>query len=135
MDLMAKLTIVLASILIFMGVGGYVASDMVSMTALIPAFFGVPLEILGWLALAESRRKHAMHGAAMLALIGLLGSAPGLLKLGSLLAGSAERPMAVAIQSAMAILLAIYIALCVRSFIAGRKAREAEARHSAGLGG
>lgn len=120
---MAKLTIILANILIFMGVGGYVSSGMVSMTALIPAFIGVPLEILGILALPESRRKHAMHGAVMLALIGFLGSVPGLLKVGALMAGEAERPMAVAMQSAMAVLLAVYIALCVRSFIAARKAR------------
>lgn len=124
---MAKLTIVVANILIFMGVAGYVASDMVSITALIPAFIGVPLEILGILALAESRRKHAMHGAVLLALIGFLGSVPGLLKVGTLLAGEAERPMAVGMQTAMAILLAIYIALCVRSFVAARKAREAGA--------
>jgi hypothetical protein len=125
MDAMAKLTIVLANILILMGIGGYVASGMVSMTALIPAFIGVPLEVLGWLALSESRRKHAMHGAVVLALIGFLGSVPGLLRVGSLLAGEAERPMAVGMQSAMAVLLAIYIALCVRSFIAARRARPA----------
>lgn len=120
---MAKLTIVVANILIFMGVAGYVASDMVSLTALIPAFIGAPLEILGILALTESRRKQAMHGAVLLALIGFLGSLPGLLKLGVLLAGEAERPLAVGMQTAMAVLLAVYIALCVRSFIAARKAR------------
>jgi hypothetical protein len=120
---MAKLTIVVAGIMILMGVGGYVASDMVSPTALIPAFIGLPLGILGVVALAESRRKHAMHGAVMLALIGFAGSVPGLLKVGALLAGEAERPMAVAMQTVMAVLLAIYIALCVRSFIAARKAR------------
>jgi hypothetical protein len=123
MAVMAKLTIVVANILILMGVGGYVASNMVSMTALIPAFIGVPMEILGVLALSEARRKHAMHGAVLLALIGFLGSVPGLLKIGALMAGEAERPLAVAMQTAMAILLAIYIALCVRSFIAARKAR------------
>ena len=58
-----------------------------------------------------------------MALIGFLGSVPGLLKLGALAAGEAERPMAVGMQAAMAVLLAIYIALCVRSFIAARKAR------------
>jgi hypothetical protein len=120
---MANLTIVVAGIMILMGVGGYVASDMVSPTALIPAFIGLPLGILGVVALAESRRKHAMHGAVMLALIGFAGSVPGLLKVGALLAGEAERPMAVAMQTVMAVLLAIYIALCVRSFITARKAR------------
>jgi len=120
---MANLTIVVVGIMILLGVGGYVASDMVSPTALIPAFIGLPLGILGVVALAESRRKHAMHGAVMLALIGFAGSVPGLLKVGALLAGEAERPMAVAMQTVMAVLLAIYIALCVRSFITARKAR------------
>jgi hypothetical protein len=54
-----------------------------------------------------------------------LGSVPGLLKVGSLLAGTAERPMATAMQVVMAVLLAVFIVLCVRSFIAARKAREA----------
>lgn len=122
---MAKITILVANILILMGVGGYIASDLASVTALIPAFIGVPLEILGILALRESRRKHAMHGAVVLALVGFLGSVPGLLKLGALMVGEAERPMAVAMQSVMAVLLAVYIALCVRSFIAARRARVA----------
>ena len=53
---MAKLTVFVAGVLILMGVGGYVASGMVSVTALIPAFIGAPLALLGVLALAESRR-------------------------------------------------------------------------------
>jgi hypothetical protein len=122
---MAKTTILVGLVLIVMGAGSYFGSGMVSMTALIPAFFGIPIALLGAAARDESRRKHAMHGAILLALLGFLGSVPGLLKLETLLAGTAERPMATAMQSVMAILLAVFIVLCVRSFIAARKAREA----------
>ena len=122
---MAKPTILVGLVLILMGVGGYFGSGMVSITALIPAFFGVPILLLGFVAQNEARRKHAMHGAILLALLGFGGSVPGLLKLGSLLSGSAERPLSIAMQSLMAVLLAVFIVLCVRSFIAARKAREA----------
>lgn len=122
---MAKTTILVGLVLIVMGVGSYFGSGMVSITALIPAFFGIPIAALGVVAQNESRRKHAMHGAIVLALLGFMGSVPGFLKLGSLLDGTAARPMATAMQSVMAVLLAVFIVLCVRSFIAARKAREA----------
>ena len=125
MDHMARTTILVGLVLIVMGVGSYFGSGMVSITALIPAFFGVPIALLGVVARDESRRKHAMHGAIVLALLGFMGSVPGLLKVGSLLNGTAVRPMATAMQAIMAVLLAVFIVLCVRSFIAARKAREA----------
>lgn len=121
---MAKVTILTGLILVVMGLGGYFGSGGASVTALIPAFFGLPILAAGFIALNETRRKHAIHSAVALALIGFLGSVPGLLKLGSLLSGTAERPMAVAMQGAMALLLAVYIVLCVQSFIAARKARQ-----------
>lgn len=122
---MAKTTILVGLVLIVMGIGSYFGSGMVSITALIPAFFGIPIALLGVAAQDESRRKHAMHGAIVLALLGFLGSVPGLLKVGTLLDGTAARPMATAMQSIMAVMLAVFIVLCVRSFIAARKAREA----------
>ncbi len=121
---MASLTVGVGTLLILMGVGGYVATGMVSVTALIPAFFGAPIAVLGQIAKNEARRKHAMHGAVLLGLLGFLGSFPGLLKLPSLLAGTAERPTAVAMQALMAVLLGVFVILCVRSFIAARRASQ-----------
>ena len=108
--------------LILMGLGGYFATAMVSVTALIPAFFGLPIAILGQIAKNEARRKHAMHGAVLLGLLGFLGSVPGLMKLPQLFAGAAERPTAVAMQALMAVLLGVFVVLCVKSFIAARRA-------------
>lgn len=67
-----KITIAIGLLLILQGVGFYVVTETKSVTALIPAFFGLPIAVLGCVALKESVRKHAMHGAVALALLGLL---------------------------------------------------------------
>lgn len=124
---MAKTTILFGVALIVLGVVGYIGTGGVSVTALIPAFFGVVLALLGWIALNERYRKHAMHLAVLLGLLGFLGTARGLMALPRLLsdAGGVERPAAVAAQGVMAILMIVYVALGVRSFIAARRARSA----------
>jgi len=122
---MAGVTITFGGLLIALGFGGWFATGQESPTALIPAAFGVLLAILGFVARKESLRKHAMHGAAAVGLLGLLGSARGLMGLPALLGGTAERPAAVISQTLMAMLCAVFVWLCVRSFIAVRRAREA----------
>ncbi len=121
---MASTTIVFGVILILLGLGGYIGSGMASVTALIPALFGVLLAALGAIARNPERRKLAMHVAVTVGLIGFLGSLPGLLKAGALITGGPlERPMAVAAQSVMAILMAIFVGMCVKSFIDARRSR------------
>ncbi|MDP9072451.1 MAG: hypothetical protein M3N68_14430 [Actinomycetota bacterium] len=110
--------------LIVLGIVSYAGSGAESVTALIPAFFGIVLAALGFVGRREDRRALTMHIAALLALLGLLGSAGGLLSLPDLVTGEdLERPWAVAAQSVMALALAVYLALAVRSFVAARKAR------------
>lgn len=124
---MGRTTIVFGAVLMALGVIGYVATGAVSITALIPAFFGAVLALLGWLALNERFRKHTMHFAAMIGLLGFLGAARGLGGLMDLLSGSeVQRPAAVISQSVMAILMAVFVAFCVRSFIDARRARIAK---------
>ncbi len=120
---MAKITIGLGLVLIALGIGSYLGTGRASVTALIPAFFGVPLLLLGLLALKESMRKHAMHIAAVMGLLGFGGTVGGLMKLPVLLTGGeVERPAAVAVQAAMAIACLVFVLLCVRSFIKVRRA-------------
>lgn len=119
-------TIGFGVLLTLIGVGGYVLSGMVSLTALIPAFLGVPMAVLGGMATKESLLKHAMHGAAMVGLLGLVGTAPGLFKFFRMLGGAeVARPEAVKVQALVAVLCAVFIGLCVNSFIQARKARSA----------
>ena len=108
-------------ILILLGVASYVLTDRTSVTALIPAFFGAVLLVCALIARAnEGARKHAMHAAVAVGLIGALASlARGV---PAALAGDAARP-AVMSQLAMGVLLLIYVAMGVQSFIAARRLR------------
>lgn len=124
---MPLVTIGYGSLLIVIGVVGYFATGQASVTALIPAFLGIIAETCGVLARNERFLKHAMHGAAMVGLLGTLGTMRALPQIPNLLNGSAERPAAVAAQILTFLLSAIFVALCVRSFIEARRAREAGA--------
>jgi hypothetical protein len=124
---MPQITFVLGTLLILIGVGFYLGTGATSVTALIPAFLGLPIVIAGALALwRESWRKHAIHVAVLVALLGLLGSAPGLLRLPALLGGEElARPTAVVAQSLTALLCLVFVILAVRSFIQARRSESA----------
>ena len=123
---MATLTIAMGACLFLIGLGGYFGTGAQAFTALIPTFFGAIFIVLGLVAKKESRRKHAVHAALVLALVGLLGASRGLIGLSKLLSGAqVERPVAVALQSLMAFLCLMYIAIGIRSFVAARQARSA----------
>ena len=78
---MAKTSQLVGVILMVLGGGGYVMSGMASPTALIPAFFGIVISGLGYYGRHEHTRKTAMHLAMGIALVGILGSARGLMGL------------------------------------------------------
>lgn len=123
---MANVSILFGALLIVLGIWGYFGTGTTSLTALIPSGFGLLLAALGIAALNPKNLKMAMHLAAVVGLLGFLGSARGLVKLPALLSGAAmERPTAVAAQSLMAVLMLIFVALCVKSFIDVRRARKA----------
>ena len=122
---MPAAAVVLGAFLTVLGAAGYAASGMASPTALIPAGFGVVFVLLGILARREPLRKHAMHAAAALALIGFAATAGGIGEtLGMLAGGAPERPLASLSKAVMALASAGFLVLCIRSFRAARKARE-----------
>ncbi len=121
---MANVTIWFGAALMVLGIVGYVGSGAASPTALIPTVVGAILAALGAAGRREDRRALTMHVAAVVALLGFLGSAMGLASLPDLLTGEdLERPWAVGVQSVMAVVLAVYLVLSIRSFIAARRAR------------
>jgi uncharacterized membrane protein len=119
MTAMASTTIMFGILLMLLGFVGY-AMTRTSLTALIPSLFGLLLLILGVLARSESIRKHAMHAAAAVALVGCLGALIPLLRT----AGGVRPSIAVFSQVAMVVLTGVFVALCVRSFKAARRARK-----------
>lgn len=128
---MPALTLLIGLVLVLLGAYGYFTADAAdrSVTALIPAFFGLPILVLGALAMMKAGlRKHAMHGAAVIALLGLIGAGmQGLPKLGALVNNpdSLERPTAVLMQNLMALACLVLIVGAVLSFVSARKKRAA----------
>ena len=119
---MPSTSIIFGVLLITIGVIGYVhgiVNDKASFTALIPAFFGIIIGLLGLAAQAkESLRKHLMHAAVLVGLIGFLASA------GRLASKFSDITMTAAYiaQIAMAAVCLLYVIVAVKSFIAARKA-------------
>lgn len=102
------------------------AKKKTSPTALIPALFGLPLMICGTLAYLENLRKHMMHAAAAIALLGgVLAGGRGMMKIGSLFAEETDATgkRAVLTVLIMAVICLVYVALSVRSFMAAKRAR------------
>lgn len=107
-------------ILIVLGVASYTITGRTSVTALIPAFFGAALVVCALVARNEAARRHAMHAAVALGMVGMLAALTRALP--AALRGEASRPAVIA-QLIMGGVLLVYVALGVRSFIEARKAR------------
>lgn len=128
---MAVPTLITAVLLIIVGVVGYAGQDpnpetgKVSMTALIPAFIGGVLALCGLLAFNDKLRKHAMHFAAMIGLFGAIGGFMPIMRQISK-TGEFDPTKPSAVSGILMILICLaFVGLCVRSFIAARKARQA----------
>lgn len=123
---MAKMTVGFGLVLIVLGVAVFIGTGSHAPTALIPAFFGVALGILGLLADTENAKKRmtVMHIAVTIGLLGFLfpGVRAGMAVVRAS-GGALLRPVAVEEEAAMAAIMLVYVLLCVRSFIAARKAR------------
>jgi hypothetical protein len=107
-------------LLILLGVIGYgygISVGNASITALIPAAFGVVLMLLGHVASArENLRKHMMHAAVLVALIGLIASSSRLMMKVSEFTVSAASLS----QLVMAVICLVFVILAVRSFMVAR---------------
>lgn len=127
---MPSTSVVFGVLLILLGIIGYVYGSMngnASLTALIPAIFGLVLVSLGFIGKGkESLRKHVMHGAVVVGLLGFLATVTSFFKIPALLAGTTDRPAAVVSQLAMSVICLIFVILCVNSFIVARRNRVAE---------
>lgn len=125
---MPNITIGFGVVLCAIGLFGYFrsTSDQPSVTALIPCFFGAVLILCGLLAYAEKWRKHAMHAAATVALIGFLAAAGrGIPKLGAAISDDPTLHRAPRLVLLMALVCLIFVGICIGSFISARRRRKA----------
>ena len=126
---MPGITIIIGVILILIGVGGYGFGTVeaaklgthASPTALIPSIIGLIIVVCGGIATSVKYRKHAMHAAVAIALIGLLAVAARLVP--NLLSGNVNTGPAFASQILTVIFLFILIVGGVNSFIQARRKR------------
>jgi len=108
-------------LLLIIGIIGYgwgIYQGAASMTALIPAAFGVVLMALGHIAVArENLRKHLMHAALLVALIGFIAAVASVFRKGL--------PESVSsgfwAQTTMATVCLVFIVLGIRSFVDARR--------------
>jgi hypothetical protein len=125
---LAKVTLVFAVLLVALGLVGYVGTGSQHVTALIPTWFGLALALFGLLAMSpsESRRKLFMHINVTIGLLGFIGGGVEAVRgyVHAKSAGLAPDQMALASKLTMTGLLLVYVILCVRSFIAARRARK-----------
>jgi len=124
---MAKLTVGFGVVLILLGGWAFYSTGSLHPTALIPTYFGLVMAIAGWLAITEDakRRMLWMHIAVTVGLLGFLAAGSRAVVV---VAGVHGAPLADAVavavryQVAMAAICLVFVGLCVRSFIAVRRA-------------
>jgi hypothetical protein len=144
--MMAVPTLIAAILLIVVGVVGYAGQDVdpvkgKSWTALIPAIVGGVLAVSGLLAFKPGLRKHAMHLAAVVGLLGFVGGFMPLQNQAKKIRTAAEEegnpistteafsrvdPTKKSAVSGelMSLICLVFVVLCVNSFIQARKARQ-----------
>jgi hypothetical protein len=100
-----------------------------SISVFIPSFVGIPLLALGLLGTARpGARKHAMHAAAALGLLGGLAAlGRGIPQALKILRGEEVDILPVSMVWAMIIICLTFVFVCVESFISARKARLSQA--------
>jgi hypothetical protein len=118
---MPKVAVTVGILLILQGVGFYFASASRSPTALIPAVAGLLILISGLIGFQDAWRKHALHGAVMVALLGMLAPIVRMAMAGVSLS------LAGISQLIMLVLCGGFLILGIKSFRdARRRQREAE---------
>ena len=120
---MPKLSSTTGVLLLLLGIFSYVLTGAESVTALIPSFFGILFLLLGLVAgRKESWRKHAMHAALLVAILGLFGTFGGIIEVFEYVGGTEPlRPAAAISRSIMALICIVFLVFGVKSFIDVRK--------------
>ncbi len=130
--MMAWPTMICGALLVLIGIVSYGTAepkpgqDSVSPTALIPAFFGAALIVCGLLAFKDNLRKHVMHLAAVIGLVGAIGGfAPLIRQMND--PNKEFNPLAKSAVAGelMILVCVVFVGMCVNSFIQARKARQA----------
>lgn len=118
---MPSTAIAFGTILILIGVIGYIngmMSNAASITALIPAFIGLILLLLGLFSrMKEHLRKHLMHAAVVIALLGFIAVAADVVRKIDTLSYTAANVSKIS----TALVCLLFVILGIRSFAEARR--------------
>ena len=115
-----KISKIAGGILTGWGVVAYLLT-MTSITAMIPAFMGAPILLMGFLAETNpEKRKLFMHISVTFGLLAALGG----LRILTMLSGPYD--LAFASHAVLLLVGGVYTFICVKSFIHVRKQQDAE---------
>ncbi len=127
---MARNTALLGALLTILGIGTFALLSFApsKWTALIPAGFGIVFLVLGVLAQRKVEwRRYFIHAATALAVLAILGTAPGLVQTAVLLrGGEVARPAAAVEQGITALLCMAFLVNAIKSFLETRRAPVSE---------
>jgi hypothetical protein len=119
---MTRATIWYGGALVIVGVVAYITAAMASVTALIPAFLGAIVLVLGLVARGSAgAAPWLVVAAVVVAVLAILGSFRGIPAFAALLGGQdVERPVAAVAQAAAVVLSIAYLAAVGRLWAAAR---------------
>ncbi len=123
---MAKLTMFFGVLLVVISVGFWIATGRTEVATLHPAGVGLILLVSGLLANSENAKKRMlwMHIAVTFGLIGfLITGIRAVLQAVHGAAAIAADQLAFEERTVVALVCLVFVVLCVRSFIAARRAR------------
>ncbi|GJQ27648.1 MAG: hypothetical protein HBSAPP02_26800 [Phycisphaerae bacterium] len=124
--MMQRLTVLVGIILVAIGAASYFGAAPTRGNPLAIAGTGSVLIACGWAAMNERVRMHAMHGAVLAGLIGMVVGIVGVLQ-GDAVVDSAGAATPSGTNrwpaSVTALVCGVYVVLCVRSFVMARRAR------------
>jgi hypothetical protein len=110
--------LVAGGVLVALGVGSYAVSGFASVTALIPALFGLLIALLAVVG-RRGRARLATYGVAALAVLGIAGSARGLPDVLALLTGGDVDSTVAAVSQGGMILVCLALLVVVASALVG----------------
>lgn len=123
---MARVGIVVGILLCGLTVVAMVGTPFKSPTLFIPMMLGIPVLFCGVVALNPHRRRHAMHVASVVGLLGAIaGTARAMYCLLELAGGNKIDRYGFKVVGAMSLVCTIFVMICVVSFIQTRRRKAA----------
>lgn len=115
--LATTLAMVLGAVLVVLGVAAYVLTEFASITALIPAFFGIALTALGNVGREMGRERLSVYGIGVVSLLGVVGSLRGVPDVIALLTGDEVDSTVAAVSQGSMILLCLVLLASVGKYL------------------